>query len=71
MFRLTIYYDLNDVSELGERDAMAEKAAGVKSSGSGTMLATMVRDKEFVFATEEALEAAKSRLKDAGFRFIP
>ena len=70
MENVTIYYDLGDATTF-TRDDEARDAAGKEEAGAGTFLPTRTRDMTFRFDTEAEAEAAKKRLKDAGFRFMP
>ncbi len=71
MFQLSVYYDLErgDDNRLLWRDDEIEEIAGVPSVSSGCAMECMTRDIQLRFETEEALKAAKIKLRDAGFRF--
>ena len=70
MPELFIYYD-NEPENPMHRDEEARELAETEAVGSGTDLATIVRDIQFRYGTDEDLEAAKGRFRDARFRFFP
>ena len=67
---LRVFYD-SQQEHHQYRDQEARELAGCRISGAGVNLKTWVRDLEFEFQDETDLNEAQSRLREAGFRFVP
>jgi hypothetical protein len=71
MYSLEVYYDVETPANMRGKDDEANEAAGREHVASGCFLLTMTRDLTYEFETKKEMKEAKTRLKDAGFRFEP